>query len=277
MARPRKLAARSPRRATARPQRSHVQSLARALSILNALAEEDPGLTLSELVQKVGLAPSTTHRLLTTLQDGQYVRFESERNLWSVGLQAFVVGSAFARSRDLVLTARPFMRQLMEQSGETVNLAIEDDGQAVYMAQVECCQAMRAITHPGGRVPLHCSGVGKALLAAMPKSEVTRILRERGMLRLTPKTINSPAKLRQELDRSRALGYAMDDEEHAVGLRCVAAPIYDEWGRALGGLSLSGPMARVTDARFAALGAMVAEMAGKITLRIGGKTPDWSS
>ena len=139
------------------------------------------------------------------------------------------------------------------------------------MAQVECCQVMRAITHPGGRVPLHCSGVGKALLAAMPKSEVTRILRERGMLRLTPKTINSPAKLRQELDRSRALGYAMDDEEHAVGLRCVAAPIYDEWGRALGGLSLSGPMARVTDARFAALGAMVAEMGGKITLRIGGK------
>ena len=209
-----------------------VQSLTRALSILNAVAEADDGMTLTDIAQQVGLPPSTTHRLLTTLQQEHYVRFDNERTLWSVGVQSFVVGNAFLRNRHLVQTARPLLRALMEESGETVNLAIIDEGEAVFLHQVECRQMMRALSELGSRVPLHCSGVGKALLLAMTDGAVSKILHRHGLRRLTTRTIVKPAELREELGRSQSRGFAIDDEEHAVGLRCVAAPVLDELSRA---------------------------------------------
>ena len=259
--------------AAARPRSGQVQSLARAISILNGLAEEEYGLTLTDLAQKVGLAPSTAHRLLTTLQEQRFVRFDLERNVWLIGVQAFVVGNAFVRSRDVIAIARLHMRHLMEESGETVNLAVEDQGEAIYLAQVECRQMMRAIAKPGGRVLLHCSGVGKALMAAMPDAEVSKILQRRGLPRTTEKTIDAPAKLRDELQQIRGRGYAFDDEENAIGLRCVAAVIHDEYGHPLAGLSLSGPMARITDERVPLLGAMVIKAASEITAELGGAVP----
>ncbi|WP_282605454.1 IclR family transcriptional regulator C-terminal domain-containing protein [Pelagibius sp. Alg239-R121] len=260
-----------------RRRSGQVQSLARAISLLNALTDEDYGLSLSDLAQKVGLAPSTTHRLLTTLQEERFVRFDLERNVWLVGVQAFVVGNAFVRSRDLINMSRPHMRNLMEDSGETVNLAVEDQGEAIYLGQVECRQMMRAIAKPGGRVALHCSGVGKALLSGLPDSEVNKIVQRRGLGRFTDKTIDTPAKLRQALSLARKQGYAFDDEENAIGLRCVAAVIYDEYGHPLAGLSLSGPTARMPDARVSVLGALVVKAAGEITTALGGAVPDFSN
>lgn len=257
-----------------RRRSGQVQSLARAISLLNALTDEDYGLSLSDLAQKVGLAPSTTHRLLTTLQEERFVRFDVERNVWLIGVQAFVVGNAFVRSRDLVAMSRPHMRNLMEDSGETVNLAVEDQGEAIYLGQVECRQMMRAIAKPGGRVALHCSGVGKALLSGLPDAEVTRIVQRRGLGRFTEKTIDTPVKLRQALSLARQQGYAFDDEENAIGLRCVASVIYDEYGHPLAGLSLSGPTARLTDERVPLLGAMIVRAAADITSALGGAKPD---
>lgn len=258
---------------TARSGSGHVQSLARALSILNALMESDAGLTLTDVAQRLGLAPSTAHRLLTTMQEMRFTRFDLERNVWLVGVQAFLVGNAFARSRDVISMSRGYMRRLMEESGETVNLAVEDQGEAVYLGQVECRQMMRAIAKPGGRVPLHCSGVGKALLSAMPEAEVARILQKRGLPRVTAKTIDSPARLREQLAEGRARGYVFDDEEHAVGLRCVAAVIYDEHAQPMAALSLSGPMARIGDDRVPLLGALVMKAAAEVTSALGGKLP----
>ncbi|MCW8971169.1 MAG: helix-turn-helix domain-containing protein, partial [Rhodospirillales bacterium] len=227
-----------------RERSGQVQSLSRALSILDALAQNEGGLTLTEIAHTVTLAPSTTHRLLTTLQQERHVRFDRDRGLWQVGVQAFVIGNAFIRSRDIVAMARPFMRQLMETSGETVNLAVTDQGEAVYLSQVECREMMRALAKPGARVPMHCSAVGKALLAEMKDVEVGKILRGRGLYRLTDKTIDTGEALRAELAATRKRGYAIDDEEHAIGLRCVSAPIYDEYGEPLAAISLSGPMVR---------------------------------
>ena len=150
-----------------------VQSLTRALAILAVLAESGDGMTLSDVAQIVGLPPSTVHRLLTTLQQERFVRFEPQGHLWQIGVEAFVVGSAFVRTRDVVGAARPFMRRLMEESGETVNLYVEHEGEAICMSQVECRQMMRAIARPGGRVKMHCSGAGKAMLAFLPDGEVT--------------------------------------------------------------------------------------------------------
>ena len=252
---------------------SQVQSLLRALSIVNCLAESDEGTGLTDIAQQVGLSTSTTHRLLTTLEKERYVHFDSERKLWSVGVQTFFAGSAFIRSRNLVVVARPHMRALMEETGETVNLAAEDDGQAIYMAQIECRQMMRAFTTTGGRVPLNCSAVGKALLSEMPDAQVTRMLRRTGMAQITEKTLTTPAALLEDLDRVRRRGYAIDDEENAIGLRCCAAVIYNEFGEAAGALSVCGPTARIDDDRLPALGAMVKAAADTVSLEFGGRIP----
>lgn len=250
-----------------------VQSLSRALAILDRLAASEGGLTLTDLARNVGLAPSTAHRLLTTLEQNRYARFDAESSTWAVGVQAFIVGNAFLASRSLAATARPFMRRLMEESGETVNLAIEDGGCAVYVAQVECQEMMRAFNRPGQRVPLHATGVGKALLAAMDDRDVDRYVRRHGLAAVTDRSITTPQALHATRAKTRARGYAVDDEEQAIGLRCVAAAIFDENGEPMAALSISAPTARVDDDRLARLGALVREAAAAVTAALGGRAP----
>ena len=122
-----------------------VQSLRRALSLLEHVAAAGEGLTVTEAARAAGLPISTAHRLLTTLESARYVRFEPGANLWQIGVQAFATGNAFTRTRDIVAIARPHLRRLMEETRETANLYIHDDGRAVCMAQVESRQMMRAI------------------------------------------------------------------------------------------------------------------------------------
>ncbi len=251
----------------------NVQVLSRAIAILNHLAQADTGASLTEIGTAVGLAASTTHRLLTSLESERYVRFDAETKLWSVGVQAFIMGHGFLRGRDLVRLARPHMRTLMEASGETVNLAIEDQGAAVYLSQVECREMMRTFARLGARVPMHCSGVGKALLSALGEGLLIRHIDRHGLPRMTARTITDRSDLMADLAAARRRGYAIDDEEHAIGLRCVAAPIFNEHGDAVGAVSLSGPMARITDARIATLGALVAAASLRIMAEIGGNPP----
>jgi IclR family acetate operon transcriptional repressor len=248
-----------------------VRSLVKALNILAAVAEGEGGLTLTELSQAQGLPASTAHRLLTTLQQEGFVRFDGERSLWFVGARAFTVGSAFARDRDPTRIARPIMRRLMEDAGESVNLAVRDGGEAIFLAQVECRQMMRAHTTPGTRVPLHCSGVGKALLSALGAADLDRLMARHGLPRLTDRTLTDPEALRRDLTAAAARGWAVDDEEHAVGLRCAAAVIFDEMGEAVAAISLSGPAARIPDERLERMGQMVRDAADLITHEYGGR------
>jgi len=254
-----------------------VQSLVRALAIVNRLAAAEEGIALTEIAQQVRLSPSTTHRLLTTLEQERFVHFDAERRLWTVGVQAFVVGHAFLKTRSLVGIARPQMRALMEESEETVNLAVEDQAEAIYLAQVDCRQMMRAFARPGARVALHCSSVGKALLCAMPRAERARILRRRGLPRVTSRTITDPESLARDLEQARIQGYAVDDEEHAVGLRCIAGVIYNETAEPVAAISISGPKARIPDERIIPLGHSVRHRADAITAELGGVLPGWRS
>ena len=272
----RKTRAAAPARAkpAARAGGDQVQSLVRALALLNRITEAaEEGATLTDLAQQVGLPASTAHRLLTTLEQERYVRFSSDGRLWFVGVQAFVVGCSFTKTRSLVAVARPHMRHLVEDGGETVNLGVEDEGQAVYLSQVECRQMMRVFARPGMRVPLHCSAVGKAILSATSDKKLSKILHQRGMPRLTVKTITTPSALRDDLERVRACGYSIDDEEHAIGLRCIAAPIFDETGDVVAAVSASGPMARICDERIAQLGALVLKTARAISADMGAAAP----
>jgi len=246
-----------------------VQSLTRALVILDALAKSD-GLTLTALARRVALPPSSTHRLLTTLQQHRFVRFAPASMSWHIGVQAFVVGNAFLRSRDLATAARPYMRRPMEETGETVNLYVLDDGAAVCMAQVQSPRIIRAISRPGGGLGMHRSAAGKAMLAHMALGDVTGIIAKQGLPRYTEKTIASLDALHADLARTRSRGFALDDEEFSLGLRCIAAPIFDESGNARAALSVAGPTSRIPDERVASLGAVVAAAARLVTLEMGG-------
>jgi IclR family acetate operon transcriptional repressor len=216
---------------------------------------------------------ATVHRLLSTFEEFDFVEQHAEQGLWFVGLKAFTVGNAFLHRRDFVASARPHMRALVDQCGETVNLGVIDDGEAVFISQVESREVMRMIVRLGSRSPIHASGVGKALLANMSEQGLTHILQQRGLARYTERSIDNPTQLRDELQRIRQLGYALDDEEHAIGLRCVASAIFDENGQALAAISLSGPKARVTDGRLDELGIAVRQSADEITLALGGYRP----
>jgi IclR family acetate operon transcriptional repressor len=255
------------------PDRTQVvQSLVRATSLLNWLAQCPEGTSLSIAAQQTGLPVATAHRILTTLQQERYARFDAERRSWFVGVQAFVTGNAFARHHGLVEMARPRMWALMEEIGETVDLATEDGGEALYLVQIEGRQGMRVIARPGARVPLHCSAIGKALLSAMTEERVTRILTKRVKTRLTPKTLIELEALQEDLRQCRRRGYAIDDQEHSFGVKSVASVIYNEYAEPFGAISVSGPALRIPDQRVPLLGTLVREAAFSITAALGGQT-----
>jgi len=249
------------------------QSLIRALTLLERLSETPAGLNLTDLSYQLGMPAATVHRLLSTFEELDFVEQDAEQGLWFVGLKAFTVGNAFLHRRDLVSSARPHMHALVEQCGETINLGVIDDDEVVFISQVESQEVMRMIARLGSRSPIHASGVGKAMLASMPEQRVASILQRRGLARYTDHTIDNPTQLRGELEEVRKLGYALDDEEHAVGLRCVAAAIFDENGQALAAISLSGPKARIVDNRLSELGHAVQQAADEITQALGGRAP----
>lgn len=251
-----------------------VQSITRALAILEALAEADEGLTLAELARRVSLPPSSAHRILTTLQRRRFVRFDPATMGWSVGVRAFAVGNAFARSRDLVALALPLMRRLMGETGETVNFFMLDGQEVVCMAQVQSQQIVRAISRPGSGMGLHRSAAGKAILAYMTQAEAAEMISRSGLPRYTEHTITSPAALRTELDKIRALGLSVDNEEFSIGLRCIAAPVFDETGAVHAAISIAGPAARITEARVPAVGLLVRRCAEAVTLEMGGRARD---
>lgn len=250
-----------------------VRSLTRALSLMRHLAASGDGMTLTELSEAAGLPPSTTHRLLTTLESERFVRPDPHGGLWRIGVAAFFVGSAFARSRDTLALVRPYLRRLMEMSGETSNLFLESDGEAVCIGQIESRHAMRAITGVGGRIELHSSGAGKALLAHMDPARRTLLMSSMNFTRITPSTLADRPSLEETLQQVRQAGYAIDDEEHALGLRCVAAPLFDEFGHAVAAISISGPSARIPMDRLETLGQLVGKAAIEATRDFGGSPP----
>lgn len=249
-----------------------VQALDRGLALLEILADED-GLTLSELSRRSGVSASTAHRILLTLESRAYVQHDMERGIWLVGVGAFKTGSAFLRNRRVANMGRATMHALMEASGETVNLGIEDNGEVVFISQVESHDTLRAFFRAGSRGAMHASGVGKALLAELPEHRVRQICALRRLERFTEHTITDLSELLRELVQGRRNGWALDDEERTLGMRCVAAPIFNEHGEAIAGVSISGPAVRVTPRKLDDYGPMVRRAADEITRSIGGRSP----
>jgi IclR family acetate operon transcriptional repressor len=248
-----------------------VQSLTRALQLLELLAGDDEGYRLVDIAARSGLSSSTAHRLLTTLEQRQFVQFDRETSLWYIGVRCFSVGAAFARRRRISRLALPVMRRLRDSCNESVNLGIADLGDIVFVTQVESREVMRAIGKPGYRAPLHGTAMGQAILAAMAEDDVLQYLRTYGLPKLTSNTIARASRLHETLGEVRRVGYAVDDEQNVVGLRCVAAAIHDEHGQPFGAVSLVGPTQRVRSADFEHIGAAVRAAADEITAAYGGR------
>ncbi len=190
--------------------------------------------------------------------------------LWAIGVEAFRTGMAFQRRYSIAAVGRGIMGDLVQASGETANIAVFEDGEIVFVAQVESHEPIRAFFRSGERRAAHASGIGKALLAAMPRQAVERVIASRGLPRFTAGTLTDPAALFDELARTRGRGWALDDEERNTGMRCIAAAIFNEHGDPVAGVSLSGPVARLDDATVGRLGPRVTAAAAEITRLIGG-------
>lgn len=267
------------RRARGRPRAWHdkteqntIKSLDRAMEVLEHLSEQS-GATLSQLAGDLDQSTATVYRVLVTLEGRGIVEFDPEAQTWHIGSRAFVIGARFLRRTSLVDRARPVLRHLMEQTGETANLGIERDGQVLFMSQVETHENIRAFFPPGALSPMHSSGIGKAILAFLPTPRVERIITRHGLQRFTPSTITTPAALMAELSVTRGRGYSIDAEEKNAGMRCIAAPIFDMHGEVVAGISISGPVSRMAEADTRTAAAAVMDAAHRITDGIGGSAP----
>ncbi|BAS26885.1 IclR family transcriptional regulator [Limnochorda pilosa] len=260
---PEPTARRGGRRRT-RTQSGGVRALDRGLSILEALTDQ-PGLTLSEIAERVRLPVSTAYRLLETLRSRRFVQPSDETGRYHVGVRAFEVGSAFLPRLRLNELALPVMKDLARDLGETVNLAVRDGSDAVYVAQAEGQQLLRMFTQIGARTPLHCTGVGKILLAWLSPEEVDGVMGPGPWTHYTPNTLTRRTELHRELDAIRDQGYAVDNEERELGVRCIAAPIRDRQGEVVAALSLSAPSSRLTADRVSTLAPEVLAAAERVS------------
>ncbi len=249
-----------------------VQALDRGLDLLKLLSARS-GLTLSELAAESGQAVATVYRALVTLQGHSMVECEEPGQLWHVGPGAFRMGSAFLRRTKVVERARQPMDALMRDTGETANLGVEVGDEVLFLSQVETNEVIRAFFPPGTKAPMHVSGIGKALLAWYPETRVRGILARRGLEKFTSLTHSSETALLRDLVHTRARGYAVDDQERATGMRCVAAPIFNSHAEPVAGLSVSGPAFRIALSDAARLGAMVRAAADHVTEATGGTQP----
>jgi IclR family acetate operon transcriptional repressor len=250
-----------------------VQALDRGLGLLQCLAKEREA-SLTNLSILENLPISTVHRLLVTFQKHGFVEFLEEGQKWVIGVESFRVGSSFAHRTKLIDVGQTVLRSLTDKTGETANIAILYKGQVVFISQVETYQTIRAFFAPGTRSTMHSSGIGKAILSTLRIEDIEDVIKKHGLSRFTEKTLTSPESLSADLVIARTRGWALDDEERHLGMRCVAAPIYNSFGEAFAGVSVSGPTARMNDEAIQVVASRVMQAAGTITQKIGGEKPN---
>ena len=218
-----------------------VQSLERAFGLLELMVAAGGEIALSELAASSGLPLPTIHRLVRTLVGSGYVcQLPSRR--YALGPR--LIGLGDSASRMLGAWARPHLTGLVERTGETANMAMLDGDYVVYVAQVPSRHSMRMFTEVGRRVYAHCTGVGKALLSQLPPEEAQALVRRAGMPPQTPRTVTDPHRLGEELARIREQGYALDEGEQELGVRCFAVPVLGSPSTTA--VSVSGPEGRLT-------------------------------
>lgn len=246
-----------------------VQVLDRAVTILDALAGPDGDLSLLDLSERLDLHKSTIHRLLMVLERHRLVERAPETGKYGLGLKLFELGSKASLRVGLGERARPYLERLARETGETAHLCALDRGEVVYLEKVEPHRTVRVPTSIGQRNPVHCTAVGKALIAFLPEVELDELVRRHGLAAHTPNTITDETLLKRELRAVRERGYAVDDEEIEEGLRCVGAPIRDHGGRVVASISVAGPAFRLTRGKVGGVARALVKCAAELSRDLG--------
>ncbi len=249
--------------------RERVQSIGRALTLLEALRDGPGEVGIAALSKEVGLHVSTTHRLLATLVARGYARQNAETGRYALGPQSVRLAEAYLAQLDLRGLVHPWLERLSRETGETSNLVVLEGREVLYLDKVESPQSLRYFSRIGHRAPLHCTAVGKVLLAYRPRAEAEALLGQGRLEALTPRTIVAPSLFWRELQQARLQGFALDQEECEEGASCIAAPLHNAAGQVEGALSVSGPAIRLTSRRLAALAPLMRRTADEISAELG--------
>lgn len=225
---------------------------------------------LVELSNRLELHKSTVHRILSSLQMMGYVRQEEDTGKYRLSLKWMEISNRITEKLDIVSIARPYLRKLSEISGETVHLVEVEGNEAIYIDKVESgSNSIRMVSRVGSRIPLYCSGVGKAMLAERSDEEIEEIWNSSDIRAMTPKTILSLDEFLETIREIRKFGYALDNEENEMGVRCIAASILDHEGKARNAFSISAPVGRMTDEKLKMLAEYVLESKRNISGEFG--------
>ena len=219
---------------------SALQTVDRALAVLELLADHPEGLRPADVAAAMGLNKVTTHRLLATLLNRHFVERQEENGRYSIGLRLIEISSLRLNNLELKTEAQPWLRRLVTQAGQPVHLAIYDQGEIVYIEKMETVHSIRMYSQIGKRSPVYCTALGKVLLAALPDEEIRAVLQGLTLRAFTPTTLTSPEQILAEIGQVRSQGFALDRQEHEPGVFCVAAPIRDYRGQVIAAVSTAG-------------------------------------
>jgi DNA-binding IclR family transcriptional regulator len=248
--------------------------LGKGLNLLLALADHAEGAGVSRLAQQAGVPASTAHRLLNVMIPAGFVTFEEETKQYSLGLRVFELSHQVSLVRNLSELALPAMRRLTEVSGEQTLMSVRRDLELVYLEKVEGRHQLQNNAPVGGHGFLHCSSMGKALLAWLPEREQAPVIRRIKLERRTANTITDRGKLIAELEASRDRGFTTNEEENEIGVRSVGVPVLDPRGRPACAICITAPVFRCTRAKLNSYVPLMKELTREIEVRLprGGAT-----
>ena len=241
-----------------------LHSLDRAVSVLEVLGESDAPLSLAEICHRMGLHKSTAHRSLMVLERSALIE-RTQENRFRLGLKLYELGNRAVEQIDLRARVQPYFRRLAAQVGETVHLSVLQKTSVVYLDKVEPNRRVCMSSKIGTSNPVYCTSMGKAMLAFQPIETIEQIAAKIRFVRYTPKTLCTREALLKALERVRRRGYAIDDEEIEVGVRCVGAPIFDENRYPIAAVSVSGPSARIRVQNLPAIAELLVRCCGDIS------------
>lgn len=249
-------------------QDNTVQSVKRAMMILEELATQKEGLGVTELANRVDLHKSTVHRMLNTLLNLGYVEQSTLSERYRLGMKLLFLGGSILERMDIRYEAHDLLKELSEKVNEAVHLVVPDGYRAIYIDKLDSNKTIRMHSQIGRIAPLHASAVGKAILAFSEEKFIKEVI-ERGLTKFTTNTITEPKQLLQHLKMICEQGFSVDDEENEEGIRCVGAPIFDYTGKVIGAISVSGPTVTMTQEKVKQIAESVVDCAKKISHRMG--------
>ena len=254
-------------------ERYRIHVIDRAAQILDCFGFDHQELSVSEIGAKTGLHRSTAHRILMALEYNDLIKQNPSTGKYHLGIKLFKLGHQAVSQLNLREICRPFLSRLMNDTKETIHLAVLDDDQVLYLDKVEGPHALRMPSRVGRYIPTYCTSLGKAMLSCLDDQEVKSILRKQTLKPHTENTVKNINQLLADLGSVRKRGYAVDNEEIEIGLRCVGAPLRDYTGGMVGAISVAAPSARLSEKNTPVIGRMVIAIAAGISQKLGFEKP----